>query len=154
MSQSTRFSVAIHILVALTLRKADRLTSEELAWSIDTNASMVRRILTSLNRAGLVSSHAGPAGGAVLDKDPKRISLLDVLLAVELKPSSGVHTPNPECPLGAVLEEPLCAVLTEAEKASQRVLSQKTVREVATTIGRRVGRTNEPAARSRAAKHR
>ena len=140
MSQSTRFSVAIHILVALTLQRDERLNSKALAWSIDTNASMIRRILTSLGRAGLVSSQAGPAGGAVLAKNPKKITLLDILLAVELKPATGVHSPNSECPLGAVLEEPLSAILAEANKASESVLAQKSVHEIAKRIGRRIAR--------------
>lgn len=139
MSQSTRFPVAIHILIALTLRH-ERLNSEDLAWSIDTNPSMVRRILASLSRAGLVTSQAGPSGGSEIAKDPKQITLLDVLHAVELKPSSGVHTPNPSCPLGAVLDRPLRTVLREAEKASERVLAQKTVYEVAQMARKRMGR--------------
>ena len=139
MPQSTRFPVAIHILISLTLR-TDRLSSGDLAWSIDTNPSMVRRILMSLNRAGLVTSQAGAAGGAKLAKDPRRITLLDVLHAVELKPSIGVHTPNPECPLGAILCEPLQEVLDEAQEAAERVLAQKTVYQVAQKAGKRVAR--------------
>ncbi len=139
MSQSTRFPVAIHILVSLALL-TERLSSESLAWSIDTNPSRVRRILMSLNRAGLVTSQAGAAGGAKLAKDPRRITLLDVLHAVELKPSTGVHTPNPECPLGAILGEPLQAVLEEAEQAAERVLAQKTVYEIAEKARKRIAR--------------
>lgn len=139
MPQSTRFSVAIHILVSLTLR-GERLKSEELAWSIDTNASMVRRILASLKKCGLVTSQPGPDGGAEIAKDPKRITLLQVLRAVELKPATGVHRPNPECPLGAVIDEPLAAVLAEADRAGEHVLAGKTVHEVARTVGRRIAR--------------
>lgn len=139
MSQSTRFSVALHILIALTLRRGELLNSDELAWSVDTNPSMVRRILASLGRADLVSTRAGPAGGATIARNPKEITLLDVLRAVSLKPSSGIHVPNPECPLGAVLEEPLRSVLREAEKARERVLAQKTVFDVARIARRRIG---------------
>ena len=130
MFQSTRFPAAVHILVSLTLR-TDRLNSVQLAWSVDTNPSMVRRILVSLNRAGLVASQTGAAGGARLALDPRRITLLDVLRAVELKPAVGVHTPNPECPLGAILGEPLQALLDEADRARERVLAQKTVYQIA-----------------------
>lgn len=140
MSQSTRFSVAIHILVALTLRRGERLSSESLAWSIGTNASMVRRILSLLSKAGFVSSHAGQAGGTTLARNPKGIVLLDVLEAVELRPASGVHAPNPECPLGAVLEEPLNSVMREAEDAGERVLAGKTIYDVAQIAGRRITR--------------
>lgn len=139
MSQSTRFSVAIHILVALTLRH-ERLNSEDLAWSIDTNPSMVRRILASLSRARLVTCQAGRSGGAEIAKNPKHITLLDVLHAVELKPSSGVHTPNPDCPLGAVLDRPLSTVLREAERAADQVFAQKTVYEVAQMARKRMAR--------------
>ena len=139
MPQSTRFSVAIHILVSLALR-GEALNSAELAWSIDTNPSMVRRILASLKRAGLVTSRSGPDGGAEIARDPKRITLLEVLHAVDLKPATGVHRPNPECPLGAVIDEPLAAVLAEADQAAEQVLAGKTVHEVARTVGRRIGR--------------
>jgi len=139
MSQSTRLSVAIHLLVALTLRRGELLNSDELAWSVDTNPSMVRRILALLGKAELVSTQAGPAGGATIARNPKQITLLDVLRAVELKPSSRVHVPNPKCPLGAVLEEPLGSVLQEAEKASERVLTQKSVFDVAQIARRRIG---------------
>ena len=139
MPRSTRFPVAVHILVSLALRP-ERLNSEELAWSVDTNASMIRRILGSLARAGLVTSQSGAAGGAELAVDPKQIRLLDVLRAVELKPAVGVHTPNPECPLGAILEDPLQEVLDAAEAASERVLAQKTVYEVAQEARRRIAR--------------
>lgn len=139
MPQSTRFSVATHILIALTLR-TDRLNSEELAWSVDTNPSMVRRILVFLSEAGLVSSQAGAAGGAKLAKDPRQVTLLDVLHAVELKPTIGVHRPNPECPLGAILGEPLQAVLDEAEQAAERILEQRTLYAIAQASRRRISR--------------
>lgn len=135
--QSKRFSVAIHILVALTLRK-QRLSSEQLAWSIGTNPSMVRRILGMLTKAGLVSSHSGPAGGADLARDPRKVDLLQVLRAVELRPSTGVHSPNPKCPLGAVLAQPLGKVLQGAERASEEVLAQTTVHAVAQMARRRI----------------
>ena len=152
MPQSTRFSVATHILVSLALR-TDRLNSEALAWSVDTNPSMVRRILASLNRAGLVASQTGAAGGVTIAKDPKRITLLDVLHAVELKPSIGVHTPNPECPLGAILGEPLQGVLDEAEAASEQVLAENTVYEVARVARRRIAERANKRTRSKRSRH-
>ena len=141
MSRSTRFPVAIHILVALTLR--GRLNSDELAWSIGTNPSMVRRILASLSKAGLVVSQPGPSGGAELARDPRHVTLLEVLRAVELRPASGVHVPNPECPLGSVLEEPLCSVLRQAEEAAEGVLAAKNIHAVSRIARRRIVRSQE-----------
>ncbi len=139
MARSTRFAVAIHILVSLGLRD-ERLSSEGLAWSIDTNPSMVRRILGSLKKAGLVHSQPGAAGGAELAADPARITLLDVFRAVALSPASGVHRANPECPLGAVIDEPLRAVLDEAARASEQVLASKTLLEVSEAVRRQIVR--------------
>lgn len=137
MSRNTQFPVALHILIALALRN-EILNSDELAWSIDTNASMVRRILAALNQAGLVESRSGPGGGVRLARAPGRISLLEVLEALEIRSTLAVHTPNPECPLGAVLGEPLAAVLEEADAAARRVLAGKTVRDVAGTAAARI----------------
>jgi Rrf2 family protein len=139
MSRNTQFPVAIHILVALTLR-SEWLNSESLAWSIGTNASLVRRLLLPLNRAGFISSRPGPAGGVHLARDPRRISLLEVLRAVEVKSSISVHEPNPECPLGAILGGPLGIVLAEAEEAAERVLASKTVHEVAQEARREIAK--------------
>ena len=127
MSKSTRFPVAVHILVALVTKRTEWLNSESLAWSIGTNASMVRRVLAALKRAGLVACQAGIAGGATLAIHPERITLLDVYQAVKLKSNIGVHKPNPECPMGAVIDGPLQAGLDESEEAVNGVLSGKTI---------------------------
>jgi Rrf2 family protein len=139
MSRNTQFPVAIHILVALTLRD-EWLNSEALAWSIGTNASLVRRLLLPLNRAGFITSRPGPTGGVKLAQDPRDISLLEVLRAVEVRSSLSVHEPNPECPLGAILGGTLRTVLDEAEEAAERVLASKNVHEVAQEARREIAR--------------
>lgn len=138
MSQSTRFPVAVHILVALATKRSEWLNSESLAWSIDTNASMVRRILSALGLAGLVTSQAGVAGGAKLAKDTEEITLLDVYQAVKLKSKVGVHTPNPKCPMGAIIAEPLQDLLNETEQAMHQVLAAKTIAEFSDDTVRRI----------------
>lgn len=99
---------------------------------------MVRRILSALARAGLVASHAGIAGGAKLAKDPSQITLLEVYRAVKLKSNIGVHAANPECPMGAVIGEPLQSVLDETEQAVDRVLANKTIGDIAADAASRI----------------
>lgn len=139
MSNNTQFPVALHILISLALSDG-WMTSEELAWSVGTNASMVRRILSALNRAGLVTSRAGPTGGVKLARDPRGITLLDALSAVDVKPAIALHKPNRECPLGAILRDPLAAVLEEAGRAADSVYAERTVHELAQAARRRIGR--------------
>ena len=57
----TRFSVAVHSLILIA--KSDiPLTSEQIAASAGVNPSYVRKILTSLRNAGIISAHRGIRG--------------------------------------------------------------------------------------------
>ena len=144
MSVSTRFPVALHILISLTLRRGEWLSSDSLAWSVNTNPSMVRRIVSSLIQAGLVTSRVGIAGGSQLAVKPDRITLLDAYRAVKLKQRVGIHSPNPECPLGAILSEPLQAVLDETEDAVAAVLARTTIANISEVALERITGRSKP----------
>ena len=66
MSTSTRFAVAIHILTNITLCRGQTVRSEDIARSVNTNPTVVRRILGALAEAGLTYSQMGQGGGALL----------------------------------------------------------------------------------------
>jgi hypothetical protein len=59
MRSSRRFSVALHVLVHLSARGREAVTSERLAECVGTNAVVVRRTLAWLREAGLISSSVG-----------------------------------------------------------------------------------------------
>lgn len=120
----------MHILVSLSLVKKS-LTSEELAWSTATNPSMVRRILGMLSRTNLVTTQSGAAGGAMLARNAESISLLEVLDAVDLKPSIVVHQANPECTVGKVIDGPIENVLESANTAARDVFEKTSIAQVA-----------------------
>ena len=66
MKITSRFTVAVHTLLAIhILGKERKMTSEEIAASVNVNPVVIRRTLQSLKAAGLVSVRAG-SGGAVL----------------------------------------------------------------------------------------
>lgn len=77
-----RFSVSIHIMTALAFHKGELMTSEQLAGSIRTNPTVIRRLLAKLVDAGLLESFKGKSGGVKLAKSPKEISLKDIYTAV------------------------------------------------------------------------
>jgi Rrf2 family protein len=58
-------------------------TSEEIARKLNTNPVVIRRVLSLLRQAGLVTSHKGPSGGSKLAKSGKAIRLGDIYRAVE-----------------------------------------------------------------------
>ncbi|WP_413290295.1 RrF2 family transcriptional regulator [Bdellovibrio sp. HCB337] len=76
-----RFSASVHIMTVLAFHKDEKMTSEQLAESIRTNPTVVRRLLAKLAEAGLLESFKGKAGGVLLAKPPKEITLKDIYMA-------------------------------------------------------------------------
>ena len=77
----TKFAVAIHALVFIS-ESTDSKTSETISKTLNTNASYVRKILSGLTKAGLITS-ASKARDCSLLKEPKEILLGDIYDAVE-----------------------------------------------------------------------
>ena len=61
---NTRFAVAVHILAFLGTQDGIPASSELIAGSVNTNASLIRRLLSQLTKAGLARSQMGTGGGA------------------------------------------------------------------------------------------
>src|SRR5688572_10982617 len=98
---NTQFAVAVHILTFLQTREGEPSTSELIASSVNTNPSLIRRILGLLAQAGLTDSKMGTGGGAVLGRKAEGITLLDVYRAIERSDIIPLHnTPNQLCPVG------------------------------------------------------
>lgn len=138
--KSTRFCVAVHTLVALAVKGGEFVSSEAIAWSVDTNASLIRRLMSSLQRAGMITSQSGVKGGAKLAMKPEDITLLDVYCAVEDKTRMGVHSTNPKCPFGDLVEDQMKVILAKGHTEFERVLASKTIAQVAKPAIRRVKR--------------
>lgn len=82
MKRSSRFSVALHVLVHLAERPGEPATSGHLAACVGTNPVVVRRTLAGLREAGLVSSTGGHGGGWSLARDAGAVTLRDVYAAL------------------------------------------------------------------------
>jgi Rrf2 family protein len=114
-SSNSRFRTAVHALAVIAYVDQHQATSDQIAASVATDASVVRRLLSTLRDAGLVQAVEGRAGGYVLGRSANRISLLDVYRAVGPETLFAIpeRKPNPSCPVGAqihgVLDEPLDA---------------------------------------------
>lgn len=107
---SSKVSVSVHILALTALTPDKPITSDWVAGSIQTNPSLVRRLVSLLKRAGLIQSSTR-LGITGLGRPPEKISLLDIFRAVETEQQLfGIHSEtNPGCPVGAKIE----AILTE-----------------------------------------
>lgn len=136
---NTRFAVAVHVLTLLEQGKGEPVTSEHIAGSVNTNPSLIRRLLSQLSRAGLTTSRMGTGGGALLAKPADRITLLDVYRAVdEDQDVIPIHpAPNPSCTVGRNIEAALESKISAAERALQRELAETTVASLSSDITRR-----------------
>ncbi|WP_103583569.1 Rrf2 family transcriptional regulator, partial [Campylobacter concisus] len=105
MQVGIKFSTAIHVVLAAYFFKDEKVTSEFIAGSINTNPVIVRRLLGTLKAAGLVNVVAG-VGGVSLAKEPKDITLLQIFNAVNDKEKLfKIHSDSPKaCPLGSKIE--------------------------------------------------
>ncbi|WDI32936.1 Rrf2 family transcriptional regulator [Hyphococcus flavus] len=136
MAGSTRFAVAAHILALLAASRPVPVTSETLAASANTNPAVIRRLLGALSKAGLTSSQLGKGGGATLARGPKKITLREIHQAVEEPGLISLHraAPNPDCPVGAGVQQVLSGVADEAEAAFLGRLEGVTLKQFAREI--------------------
>ena len=139
---NSRFAVAVHILTFLQTQRGEPATSELIASSVNTNPSLIRRLLSQLARAGLTTSQMGTGGGALLSEPADRITLLDVYRAVdEDRNVIPLHpAPNPQCPVGRNIHGVLEGRIEAAERALEEELARTTIAELASDVRRRVRR--------------
>src|SRR5215472_14689573 len=85
MAANSRLTIAVHALTWLALAQQqgrDRLTSDQVAASVNTNPVIIRRSLGDLRRAGLVRVRRGAEAGWSLERRPEDITMLAVYDAV------------------------------------------------------------------------
>jgi Rrf2 family protein len=118
MAANSRFAMATHIMTALAVRQ-DKLTSNYLADSLNTNPVVVRRILSDLQKAGLLETESGRMGGARLARKPSSISLYDVYSAVNDEGlfAYNPNDPNKKCALSCKMKSVLSPVFDAASDA-------------------------------------
>lgn len=76
----TRFPTALQIVVTVAVNEAAgvRTTSPQLATSLDTNPSFVRKIVSTLSKSGILISSDGVGGGIRLARPAPDIKLLEI----------------------------------------------------------------------------
>ena len=126
MSANSRFPVALHVMTALAYHDGEFLSSPMLAESVRTNPVVIRRLVCSLSRAGLVEAHAGRAGGVRLARRAETITLLDVFRAVEGGATFSLpdKPENKACAVSCAMKKLLASVLAETDRAVSKSLER------------------------------
>ena len=142
MQISSRFTIAVHVLVCIETFKHDyKVTSEFLASSVNANPVVIRRLLQQLKRAGIVHVARG-SGGADTARALDKITMLDVYRAVECVEEGKlfhVHeNPNPRCPVGRNIHGVLDARLEKVQQVMEREMESVTLRDIAADMRERL----------------
>ena len=147
MNINSQFAVATHIMAILAgnklyLQDNACTNSSMIAESVNTNPVVIRRILSKLKEADLVTSKPGPFGGSEISRHPSKITLNDIYSAVE-EDCSLFHMhygePNPNCLVGANIRASLKGTMEKSEASFKKVLSKTTLLGLTNDILERAG---------------
>ena len=144
---NTRFAVAVHILTLLEQQRGEPVASEYIAGSVNTNPSLVRRLVGMLTKAGLTNSQLGTGGGTLLARSANKITLLDVYHAVDEGELFAMHRerPNPACPIGRNIQSALETHFATASRALEEELRQVTIADVLADVRKQDRRRSQVA---------
>lgn len=132
MAANSQFAVAIHVLTILAKAGDERVKSDFIAGSVNTNPVVIRRLLSNLQEANLVVSQVGASGGTMLARQPKDIRLSEVYKSLPCGEVFALHPkePNQDCPVGKNMAAFLCGLQREIDKSIDEKLHQYTLRDV------------------------
>ncbi len=125
-------------MAGLGYNKSLEVTSSQLARSVNTSASFVRRILAKLSKAGLVYTTTGKAGACSLARSASEISLLDIYQAVEAPKVFSIHGYRiyKACPVSCKIKSSLEKVLDKSQQAMEASLDKTSLAQVIADINR------------------
>ena len=134
MQISSRFTIAIHVLIGIETFKNDyKVTSDLLASSVNVNPVIIRRLLQQLKAAGLVNVVRG-SGGAEIAKPIDEITLLDIYNAVECVEDGELfnfhENPNKACPVGRNIHHVLDGKLVKIKAAMEQEMKSVSLADV------------------------
>jgi len=132
MAANSQFAVAVHILAMLAKSCDERIKSDYIAKSVNTNPVVIRRLLSTLFEKGLVVSQTGMCGGSCLTRKASDIGLLEIYRAVSKGEIFSLHpnTPDQSCMIGKNIQTVLEKMQAEIDEAIEEKLSKYTLQDV------------------------
>ena len=134
MQISSRFTIAVHVLLCIEFFKDSRkATSDFLASSVNANPVVIRKLLQQLKRAGIVRVARG-SGGAETARPLEKITLLDLYNAVECVDRGKLfhfhENPTLLCPVGKNIHEVLDKRLEKIQEVMEVQMESVTMRDL------------------------
>lgn len=136
----TKFSVAVHVLILIS-ESPTPMTSDQMAGSVGTNASYIRKILALLKKTEIVKGQRGIAGYS-LNGGPEQLTLLRIYQAVMEEPKIhllDIHqNSSDQCIVGRHIRPVLTDMFTDMENTFARSLAEKTLADCIADIRKRI----------------
>jgi len=124
---------ALRAVVTIAQHDGQPCTARKIAAITQVPSAYLSKLMQGLVRGGLVTSQRGLHGGFVLSRDPKEMTVFDVVDVVE--PFKRIHT----CPLGIDSHGatlcPLHRRLDKAMEMTEKVLRETTIAQVLSQPG-------------------
>ena len=136
----TKFSSAIHTLILIS-EAAQPLTSYEIAASVGTNASYIRKIISLLKKKDIIESRRG-VSGFTLKPEAAELTLLQIYQAVNETETPRIfdlhQNPSDECVVGRYIRPVLTDMFTEIEDTFSHSLAEKTLADCISLMRKRL----------------
>ncbi|MDQ1910607.1 Rrf2 family transcriptional regulator [Paenibacillus sp. GD4] len=130
---NSEFTIAVHSLVLLAYRSDHMATSEMLAHNVCTHPARVRKVMSSLRKAGYVKTKEGIGGGYQLSCEPSAVTLDEVYRTTSIgsmKPGWCSGDVEQECMIACNMAEVMDGIFNEAEQQLLDYLKKVTVADV------------------------
>ena len=140
-----KFSFAIHTLI-LIAESETPVNSEQIATSVGTNASYIRKLTTRLRKAGMIEGRRGISGFKLIKK-PEDISLLDIydtVMETESLHLFDIHqNSNDTCIVGHNIRPVLNGMFRNMEERVENELKSITLADCINNMRQYINENNE-----------
>lgn len=143
MKYSHKLSDAVHILAYVDIFKGGDLSSRAIADSIESNPSLIRRLMSMLSKAGLLTTQSGSVSPK-LSHPAANISLLNIYQALD-DSTTLLHVDdktNLNCPVGRNIQQTLDQAYQQVQTASENSMAQITLQGIIDDIVEREAQRN------------
>lgn len=135
MSANSRLTIATHALAWMASNEhlgATSSTSDQIARSVRTNPVVIRRLMSELVKAGLVTSERGRGSGWRLARPTDEINLREIDEALGSESAFAMHRnePSPICPIAQGIRPALAPVYERVDDAIRAELERTTLADV------------------------
>lgn len=129
------FGSALQALVVLA-RSEEPAPSGQIAGSLESDSTFLRRIMALLTREHIVQAREGRDGGYRLAKPAETISLAEVYQALNVIDalSVGLFDSTTDCPLGQGMRKVFDEIAEEVQQSLLRILARYTIADLARSV--------------------